>query len=48
MNRAINSATAEKCRVRRVHDGIDLERCDVTAGYLNFVVDVLLQEQFSQ
>ena len=35
MNRAIDAATAEKCRVSRVHNRIDLELCDVAAENLN-------------
>jgi hypothetical protein len=36
MNRAIDSATAEKGRVRGVHDRIDIELRNVPAGDLDF------------
>jgi hypothetical protein len=37
MNRAINSATAEKCCVRRVYYGGHIKRRDVAAGKVDLV-----------
>src|SRR5262249_48942820 len=41
MNRAIDTATAEQCRVRRVHNRINLELCDIAAEDFDFAVGIL-------
>ena len=41
MNRAIDSSAAEKCGVRRVHNGIDFELSDIAADNLNFAASIL-------
>src|SRR5437899_2573116 len=46
MNRAINSAAAEKRRVRRVHDRVNLEFRDITLHDLNLVLRLFLHERF--
>ena len=38
MNRSVNSAAAEKRRISGIHDGIDLELRDVTAGNVDLNV----------
>jgi hypothetical protein len=41
VNRAIDTATAEKRRVCRVHNGINLELCDIAAEDFNSAVGIL-------
>jgi hypothetical protein len=44
MNRAIDSATAEERRVRRVYDGIDIEFRDIALDDLDLRVLILVHE----
>jgi hypothetical protein len=43
VNRAIDAATAEESCVRRVHNGINLELCDVALDDLDSAVGILHQ-----
>jgi hypothetical protein len=36
MDCAIDSAAAKECRVRSVHDAIDIQRCDVALDDFDF------------
>src|SRR5207244_2376641 len=45
MNRAIDSSAAEKRRVRRVHNRIDLELRDIAADDIDFAIQIFLHEQ---
>jgi hypothetical protein len=45
MNHAVDSAAAEKCRIRRVHNRIDLELRDVAADDIDFSNQILLHEK---
>ena len=45
MNRSVDSAAADKRRVRRVHNGIDLELRDIAADDIDFAIQIFLHEQ---
>jgi hypothetical protein len=47
MNRAIHSAAAAECCVRRVYDGVDVELCDVAAKDVDSAIEVLHELCFS-
>jgi hypothetical protein len=40
MNRTIDSSAAEECGVRRIHNGIHIELCDVAAHDVDFTVGI--------
>src|SRR5882724_9964484 len=45
MNRSVDSAAAEKRRIRRVHNRVNLLFCDVPSRDLNIAVQIFLHEQ---
>jgi hypothetical protein len=46
MNRAIDSSAAEKRRIRRVHNRVNLELRDIAAGDVDLAMRIFLQKWF--
>ena len=46
MNRPIDSSAAEKRRIRRIHNGINIEFRDIPAGDIDLAMGIVLQKWF--